>query len=429
MGSLLVFSLLTSIINASLHPSTELDSVLDLDSFSRTEDDSLMATESTFFSEISMFGGYTGWVERDFPLCQHLDDKLIGKRSGNYIPAIQSSPEFEGKCTRRDFELTGETLGTGTFGEVKKARHINSDRFYALKYIKYDPDDEAAMSAIRQEECLQHRMSNVPSVARHYCTYGISKHQEQMVVLVMELIAGPDLFDTVYNKAREYDSDDIMAWTAQLLLTIRALHARNIVLLDLKLENVIIEQGTSNLKLIDFGLAGDPTQPSRFSLGEKLGTPMYTPPEYIKDTWTTEGDEEGFVTADEDCSEDQFHSVDSSTNTSSSSADFSDPHKPAVDWYAFGLLLYELLYHSPPWDIPDENEPIDGLYYNIKHTGVRCGPCKNLNDNLLIELIRGFTEKDPSRRLGIRKDSRRIIDGHPYFRGLRPDAFHLAYRK
>lgn len=337
-------------------------------------------------------------IEADYPLCKHFDRKLRSQNSQKYVPAIRWSRVFGGpakNCQRKDFRV-GSLIGKGAFGKVMKATHLETGMTVALKYIQYDSDQLASLSEIRQEECLQHRMEDFRPVARHYCTFDITKSTEKYVVLVLEHIDGDELFHVIYGNAPRwpsYDEDNLLTWTAQLIIILRELHARNIVILDLKPENLILERN-GNLRLIDFGLAGDPTRPSEYSLGRSVGTPMYIPPEFIH----------------EDRSE-------SSTDPDE------DRHQFSTDWYCLGLTLYEILYREAPFDTKDEYS----LYMQIKDQGVKLKRLPTERGMYLADLIAGFCLQDVGRRLGVLEDTDAYLAGHPFFLGISMDTYRLQY--
>lgn len=289
-------------------------------------------------------------------------------------------------------------IGKGAFGRVVKATHKATGMAVALKYIPYDTENLEAMSELRQEECLQHRMEDFKPVARHFCTFDISNDEGEFVVLVLEHIEGDELFHVIYGNSPRwpsYDQDNLLTWTAQLIVILRELHARNVVILDLKPENLILERN-GNLRLIDFGLAGDPTRPSEFSFGRNLGTPMYYPPEFIY----------------EEASE-------------SSEGPGEDRHQFSTDWYCLGLTLFEILYKAPPFDTSDAYE----LYRKIKYQGPVLMKLPTEGEMFLADLIAGFTDKDIKRRLGVHPDSDEYLAQHPFFRGINIDTFRLLYRR
>ena len=121
------------------------------------------------------------------------------------------------------------------------------------------------------------------------------------LLLVMEFCPGGDLFDQLY-KHKNFGLADTRIFTLQVLLPIEYLHGLGIVHRDLKLENILVSQDGA-LKLTDFGFA----KYIKYRSWTLCGTPEYLAPEIIL--------EKG--------------------------------HGKAVDYWAFGVLFYEMLNGAP----------------------------------------------------------------------------------
>ena len=116
------------------------------------------------------------------------------------------------------------------------------------------------------------------------------------VSFIMDIIDGWDLFDFITKSPEGKLSDEnALNLLIQVLETLYYLHDEmNICHRDIKPENFLIEildNGETNLKLIDFGFACE----IKDNLKDYLGTPIYTAPEIIKrefynekvDIWST----------------------------------------------------------------------------------------------------------------------------------------------
>ncbi|XP_023218538.1 serine/threonine-protein kinase DCLK1-like [Centruroides sculpturatus] len=100
--------------------------------------------------------------------------------------------------------------------------------------------------------------------------------------LVMELVKGGDLFDAIAT-ATKYTERDASGMVYNLGSALRYLHSLNIVHRDIKPENLLVmehEDGSKSLKLGDFGLAVEATEP----LYTVCGTPTYVAPEILAET-------------------------------------------------------------------------------------------------------------------------------------------------
>jgi protein kinase A len=157
-------------------------------------------------------------------------------------------------------------------------------------------------------------------------------------------------------------------YAAEIVLVLESLHSRNIVYRDLKPENVLIA-ADGHLRLADFGFAKVvPDITWTF-----CGTPEYLAPELVSATGTGYG--------------------------------------RAVDWYALGVLIYEMLFGKPPF----YHENHLKLYDLIANQPVRFPESA---DPKAVDLMRGFFEKNPTRRLGVLKGGSQDVKDHPWFRNI-----------
>ena len=103
--------------------------------------------------------------------------------------------------------------------------------------------------------------------------------------LVFEFIDGIDLSDYITENIRvsEENTNIILS---QICSTIEYLHSIHICHRDIKLDNIMINQKTLEIKLIDFGFATKCSDRTR--LKGKIGTPYYVAPEVITGTYGKE---------------------------------------------------------------------------------------------------------------------------------------------
>uniref|UniRef100_A0A8C7DAC3 Serine/threonine-protein kinase DCLK2 n=1 Tax=Oncorhynchus kisutch TaxID=8019 RepID=A0A8C7DAC3_ONCKI len=170
----------------------------------------------------------------------------------------------------------GRTLGDGTFAVVRECVERCTGREYALKIIN-------------KVKCRgkEHMIQNEVSILRRVKHPNIVLLIEEMdtyseLYLVMELVKGGDLFDSI-TSSNKYTERDASGMIYNLASAIKYLHSLNIVHRDIKPENLLVyehQDGSKSLKLGDFGLA---------SLVDGLlylvcGTPTYVAPEIIAET-------------------------------------------------------------------------------------------------------------------------------------------------
>ena len=79
--------------------------------------------------------------------------------------------------------------------------------------------------------------------------------------IVMELLSGGELFNRIVEEGR-FPEEAAARLFAQILLSMEYLHSLNIVHRDVKPENILyVQEGSSSIKLIDFGYAGTQRDP------------------------------------------------------------------------------------------------------------------------------------------------------------------------
>ena len=201
-----------------------------------------------------------------------------------------------------DFNFINQ-LGSGTFGTVFLANLVGSKEQFAIKVI-------------RKDVIIKHNQINAMFLekeilfsANHPFLTGVDYvfQSKTRVYFVMPYIAGAELYKLVMKQRRKRFSEKIVKfYAAQIILGIGELHRKGIMHRDLKLENIMVDD-KGFIKIIDFGLAKI-VQPDEVAT-TFCGTRLYFAPEMI--------DLMGY--------------------------------DMAVDWWAVGIILYEMLIGSYPF--------------------------------------------------------------------------------
>jgi serine/threonine protein kinase len=211
----------------------------------------------------------------------------------------------------------GLDLGSGSFSVVKQAVALHGaykGTSFAVKCIRrtHLPPDE--IDALRDEVSILGEVKH-PNIIHMHAFY----EEEEFYYLVMEVMAGGELFDRIVQKSF-YNEKEARDLVKILLSSINYLHERNIVHRDLKPENLLLsnDHDDSDIRLADFGFAKRVIKP----LSTQCGTPGYVAPEIIK------GEDYGL----------------------------------GVDMWSIGVITYILLGGYPPFH--DDNQAV--LYKKIK---------------------------------------------------------------
>jgi hypothetical protein len=181
-----------------------------------------------------------------------------------------------------------ERIGRGGMGAIYRARDLRLDRDVAIKIVHAELlNDPDARGRFRREAQLVARLQH-PSIVSIF-DYGTLP--EGGAYLVMELVRGEDL-----RRVLSREGSLAPARAARILsrvsAAIDAAHRAGILHRDLKPENVLLTDGDSDVKVLDFGVAklisdnrSDDTAAAPAMLtvdGMVVGTPAYMAPEQLR---------------------------------------------------------------------------------------------------------------------------------------------------
>ena len=206
-----------------------------------------------------------------------------------------------------------QLLGEGGFGSVYMAEQSAPiQRRVALKVIKAGMDSRQVIARFEQERQALAMMDH-PGIAQ---VLDAGATDTGRPYFVMELVRGEPV--TEYCDRHKLAIADRLALFAEVCAAVQHAHTKGIIHRDLKPSNILVsaQDGQAHAKIIDFGIAkataGNLTEKTLFTEHRQLlGTPEYMSPEQA----------EG--------------SLDIDTRT---------------DVYALGVLLYELLTGTTPFD-------------------------------------------------------------------------------
>lgn len=158
-------------------------------------------------------------------------------------------------------------IGEGSFGEVFKVRSKEDGRLYAIKRSKKLCRGEAT----RQERINEVRQHEKFSANEHCITLYKAWEQHDLLYMQLELCkSNLEMFSLKNENLREDRVWDILV---DILLALKGLHDQNLVHLDIKLENIMIN-ADNVCKLGDFGLVMDLNHVSDSFISEKLRLPF-----------------------------------------------------------------------------------------------------------------------------------------------------------
>ena len=219
----------------------------------------------------------------------------------------------DGKVSLNDFQFIRK-LGEGSFGTVVLAKgklHGGPEQMYALKALKKRGIDSSNICEIMAEKEAFMLTSGHPFITTMYCCF----QDTERLFFVMEYMSGGNLKEQL-DKVEFFSEKRTKFYAAEIVLAVEFLHQHGILHRDLKLANVLVDSD-GHCKIADFGL-------SKLGLFRdcktrtNCGTPLYMAPEIMKNL----------------------------------------PYGQGVDWWAVGIMIYEMMMGYPPFDY-DEEEDMD----------------------------------------------------------------------
>jgi len=164
-----------------------------------------------------------------------------------------------------------ELIGSGSYGDVYRARDTRLGRDVALKLLRASGAAESNSSSLVREGHLLSRVrhANVVTVYGADCVNG-------QTGLWMELIEGETLEQEVQRQGR-FQAAEVAQIGAVLADALEAVHSAGLLHQDVKAQNVMRDRA-GRLVLMDFGSGHDA---QRFAASTVEGTPLYAAPEVL----------------------------------------------------------------------------------------------------------------------------------------------------
>ncbi|CAD8166532.1 unnamed protein product [Paramecium pentaurelia] len=281
-----------------------------------------------------------------------LSDRLSTQISQTKISKIEIQ-----QVGPQDFAVLTQ-LGKGSFGQVYLVQKKGNTNYYAMKIlIKRKLQAAGIVKYIQTERKILTYVTSPFIVKLHYAF-----QTENKLYMILDYCPGGDL-EQLMNERGKLPEKATKAYACEILLALETLHQNCIVYRDLKPSNVVIDKDGHAL-LTDFGLSKELNAQRATSF---CGSYAYLAPEML--------DKSG--------------------------------HGYPLDWYLFGVFIYELVHGNPPFYERDKNK----MFNNIK-TNEPPRP-DNISDELW-DLLKRLLEKNQSKRLGSKEDAEELKK-HPWF--------------
>ncbi|XP_021719852.1 serine/threonine-protein kinase D6PKL2-like [Chenopodium quinoa] len=393
----------------------------------------------------SLCRGSTSTDVSDESSCSSFSSSISKPHKGNDVrwEAIQIVRARDGMLGLSHFRLL-KRLGCGDIGSVYLAELSGTKCYFAMKVM-----DKASLASRKkllraqtEREILQsldHPF--LPTLYTHFET-------DKFSCLVMEFCPGGDLHTLRQRQPGKYFTEQaVKFYVAEVLLSLEYLHMLGIVYRDLKPENVLVRED-GHIMLSDFDLSlrcavsptlvkssSNETEPLRKDQGYCV-QPACIEPSCIQPSCVapTTCFSPRFFTSRSKKDKKAKNEIGNQVNplpelmaepTSARSMSFvgtheylapeiikGEGHGSAVDWWTFGIFLYELLFGRTPFKGSGNRATL----FNVVGQPLRFpeSPAVSFAGR---DLIKGLLVKEPLHRLAYKRGATEIKQ-HPFFEGV-----------
>ncbi|XP_030957767.1 serine/threonine-protein kinase D6PKL1-like isoform X2 [Quercus lobata] len=354
--------------------------------------------------------------------------------------AIHSVQKQQGNLSLRHFKML-RRLGCGDIGTVYLAELTSTNCLFALKVMDNDflVSRKKMPRAQTEKEILQ--MLDHPFLPTLYAHIATDK----LSCLVMEYCPGGDLHVLRQKQpSRCFSEQASRFYVAEVLLALEYLHMLGVVYRDLKPENILVRED-GHIMLSDFDLSlrcavnpmvvkssspilepvkkmSSPCTESScidpFCLQPSWQVPCFTP-RLISAAAKARKIKADLAAQVSPLPQLVVEPTSARSNSFVGTHEYLAPeiikgegHGSAVDWWTFGIFLFELLYGKTPFKGSGNEETLS----NVVSRSLKF-PNSPIVSFHARDLIRGLLIKDPENRLGSVKGAAEIKQ-HPFFEGL-----------
>uniref|UniRef100_A0A8C0T441 protein kinase C n=2 Tax=Canis lupus familiaris TaxID=9615 RepID=A0A8C0T441_CANLF len=298
-----------------------------------------------------------------------INQKLLAEALNQVTQRSSRKSETESVGIYQNFErkpgVSGD-IAPGEGGLISPSKVLlvelkGKKEFFAIKALKKDVvliDDDVECTMV-EKRVLALAWEN-PFLTHLFCTFQTKDH----LFFVMEFLNGGDLMYHIQDKGR-FELYRATFYAAEIVCGLQFLHNKGIIYRDLKLDNVMLDQD-GHIKIADFGMCKENI------FGEKqastfCGTPDYIAPEILQGL----------------------------------------KYSFSVDWWSFGVLLYEMLIGQSPFHGDDEDELFESIRVDTPHY-----PRWITKESK--DILEKLLERDTTKRLGVTGN----IKIHPFFKTI-----------
>ncbi|XP_057557172.1 ribosomal protein S6 kinase alpha-1 isoform X5 [Hippopotamus amphibius kiboko] len=243
---------------------------------------------------------------------------------------------------------------------VRKVTRPDSGHLYAMKVLKKATLKVRDRVRTKMERDILADVNHPFVVKLHYAF-----QTEGKLYLILDFLRGGDLF-TRLSKEVMFTEEDVKFYLAELALGLDHLHSLGIIYRDLKPENILLDE-EGHIKLTDFGLSKEAIDHEKKAYSF-CGTVEYMAPEVVN----------------------------------------RQGHTHSADWWSYGVLMFEMLTGSLPFQGKDRKETMTLI---LK---AKLGMPQFLSTEAQ-SLLRALFKRNPANRLGSGPDGAEEIKRHVFY--------------
>lgn len=305
---------------------------------------------------------------------------LISEPTSNVTSIAQrkgASPQASEAGTGRRIGLDHfnflAVLGKGNFGKVMLAEAKSTKQLYAIKVLKKEfiiENDEVESTRSEKRVFLIANRERHPFLTNLHACF----QTETRVYFVMEYISGGDLM--LHIQRGQFGTKRAQFYAAEVCLALKYFHENGVIYRDLKLDNILLTLD-GHIKMADYGLCKEDmwygSTTSTF-----CGTPEFMAPEILLDK----------------------------------------KYGRSVDWWAFGVLIYQMLLQQSPFRGEDEDEIYDAILADEP-----LYPIHMPRDS--VSILQKLLTREPDQRLGSGPSDALEVMSQPFFSNINwDDIYH-----
>lgn len=320
-------------------------------------------------------------MQREIQRQQMMQQAVLGKADTRVAAPAAKQILF------KDLEKI-RTIGSGTFGRVLLVRHRPTNQAFALKCMQ-----KANIVETHQQKNVLYEKGIIQECDHSFILKLFETYSDaNQLYMLFELVQGGELWSLLYEKsfqvargpAGAFDVSVARFYASNVAESLRYLQKMEVAYRDLKPENLVIDS-QGYLKMVDFGFAKHVPYYRSGMLMERsftlCGTPEYLAPELV----------------------------------------LNKGHGKAVDHWALGCLLYELIAGRTPFQHNDQNKIFEKIIQG--RAQIKFHPKFDPDAK---DLVLKLLEPNPALRIGSLAGGMQDVLNHPFFTNAKFDWAALA---